>query len=136
EHRARRTRSSAHPDRNLSRVHAEKGCKALAAAADRLALLQDLGAHLCPPRFLLHGDAMAQPSLAGLFFCVRRLISPSMPSCFTTASNSLREVRTRLMPSTAMSYTFQLLPSLRIWNSIGSGLPPARTNCARTVASS
>ena len=30
------------------------------------------------------------PTAAGVFFCARRLIRPSMPSCFTTASNSER----------------------------------------------
>jgi hypothetical protein len=55
EHRARRTRLGARPNRDLRRVYAEEGGKALAAAADRLALLQDLSAHLGPPRFVLHG---------------------------------------------------------------------------------
>ena len=30
------------------------------------------------------------PTAAGVFFCARRLIRPSMPSCLTTASNSER----------------------------------------------
>ena len=34
--------------------------------------------------------AFEPPTPAGVFFCARRLISPSMPSCFTTWSNSLR----------------------------------------------
>jgi hypothetical protein len=64
EHRARRAGSSADPDRDLSRVHAEEGGEAFAAAAHRLALLQDLSAHLRPPWFLLHGrsrDAIFVP---------------------------------------------------------------------------
>src|SRR3954467_15667270 len=36
------------------------------------------------------------PTAAGAFFDARRLISPSMPCCFTTASNSERYVMTRL----------------------------------------
>ena len=40
-------------------------------------------------RYLDFGDVPPMAG-AGVFFCPRRLIRPSTPSCFTTASNSLR----------------------------------------------
>jgi hypothetical protein len=42
-------------------------------------------------------------NVAASFFCESRLISPSMPSCFTMLSNSVRYVSTRLIPSTLTS---------------------------------